>query len=383
MEFNPRIFLRLVTAHSLRSYFEQRCLLGDFNWENAGSDVESLHAAWMALRPEDRHAVWVDFENTFGLASRRGIQTLLDTGHAQHQDMLPCMGKGALAEKAFRVLLSHPEVFQVASQFAWADGLTRHWQPRQDIPAAQPDLRSEALAQFKSAVSARYFAADGRGEYCEAEVYWRGDVVYVMIYLADHPEAVVHFEGSNRLKRSTQQRAFDVVYKYEPATGAFEIYAEGTKEFRRSLAQDFISHVLRLDLVLPMEEAPAFDLDKLKDEHFRFETGGASGVQSMQLRSMCLAVGGAGGGRITFTAPPRSRTTHLHKFIEHGLNKEQVPLQDLTVERVTIQANVLNGRPRPISVTFQISSGNTCNLKDTPEHGKIRTCLKRSGLICA
>lgn len=383
LEFNPRNFLRLVSVYLLREYFEQHNLLSDFDWNGLPNSVEPLYSAWMALPARDRQAVWVDFETAFGLSSRRGIQTLVDAGRSSNEDVLLVMGKGSNADKVFRVLLNRPHVFRTAGQFAWADGLKRHWHPRQDLPAAEPQLGIEALQQLKQSVSARYLEAEGRGEYCEAEVFWRGDVVYVMIYLADHPEAVVHFEDSNQLKRSTQQRAFDVVFRYEPASGAFEMYAEGDKEFRRSLAQDFVTSILRREVVLPLDESLAFDLERLKDPSFRFATDGLDGVRSMDLRSMRLAAAGPGGGRITFGAPPRISKPQLHHFIRRGLNEAHLPLEKLTVEHVTINAQVANGTRRPASVTFNISASNACNLKDTPEHNKIRTCLKRSGVILA
>lgn len=381
MEFTPRHFLRLVSSPLLRTYFEQRRLLDDFDWDGLGEPVEPLHTAWMALPAKDRHTVWVDFENVFGLCSRRGLQTLLESAGTDRERVASAMGKGSTADKAFRVLLEHPDTFRVASQFAWADGLKRHWQPRQDIPAAEPSTEPDSLARLKDAVVARYRELDDRGEYSEVEAHWRGDALYVMIYISDHPESVVHFEDSNQLKRSTQQRAFDVVYRYEPASGAFEMYAEGDKEFRRSLAQDFVSRILRHDVTLPLEEQLAFDLEKLKDPNFRFATDSLDGVRSMELCAMRLAAAGANGGRITFGAQPRIPKPQLHEFIKRGLNETHLPLGKLTVEHVTIKAQVANGSRRPASVTFNISASNTCNLKDTTEHNKIRTCLKRSGVI--
>jgi hypothetical protein len=125
----------------------------------------------------------------------------------------------------------------------------------------------------------------------------------------------------------------------------------------------------------------SFDIEKLKDPNFRFATDSLDGVRSMELCAMRLAASGANGGRITFGAQPRTSKPQLHDFIKRGLNEAHLPLNKLTVEHVTIKAQVANGSRRPASVTFNISASNTCNLKDTTEHNKIRTCLKRSGVI--
>lgn len=382
-EFSPQHFLRLVANSLLQRYFRERDLLSGFDWEGLGDDRAPLYEAWMALPGKVRHACWVNFETAFGLFSRRGIQTLLDSAGspAEREKVLGTMGKGSTADKVFRVLLDHPDVFALARRFVWADGLKRHWQARQDLPAADPQTDDASLAELKEAVAERYRKLDGRGEYSKAEAHWRGEALYVMIYLSDHPEAVEEFEDSDDLKRATRQCAFDVVYRYEPASGAFEMYAEGDKEFRRSLAQDFVDCVLKQEVALPVDEVLSFDLEKLKNPEFRFVTDGVDGVRSMELRSMRLAAAGDGGGRITFSTPPRTPNGKLHPFIKRGLNESELPLESLTVEHVTINAQVANGTRRPSSVTFQIASSNTCNLKDTAEHDKVRTCLKRSGVI--
>lgn len=382
-EFSPQHFLRLVAKSLLQRYFAELGLLREFDWEALGDDKVPLYEAWMALPGKVRHACWMDFETAFGLFSRRGIQTLLDSAGspAERGKVLATMGKGSTADKVFRVLLDHPDVFTLARRFAWADGLKRHWQARQDLPAAQPQTDYASLAELKEAVSERYRTLDGRGEYSKVEAHWRGHTLYVMIYISDHPEAVEEFEDSDDLKRATRQRAFDVVYRYEPASGAFEMYAEGDKEFRRSLAQDFVDRVLKQEVVLPVDEVLSFDLEKIKNPDFRFVTDGAKGVKAMELRSMRLVAAGTDGGRITFGTPPRTPNAKLHPFIKRGLNETRLPLDTLTVEQVTINAQVANGTRRPSSVTFQITSSNTCTLKDTPEHDKIRTCLKRSGVI--
>jgi hypothetical protein len=381
MEFTPRHFLHLVSLPLLRTYFEQRRLLLNFDWDGLGESVEPLYSACKALPSQERQVAWVDFETVYGLCSRRGLQTLLDASGRSREDVAASMGKGSIADKVFRVLLAHPDVFVVASHFAWADGLKRYWQPRQDVPAAEPAVDPESLVTLKNAVVARYQELDDRGEYSEVEAHWRGDVLYIMIYISDHPESVVHFEGSNQLKRTTQQRAFDVVYRYEPASGAFEMYAEGARELRRSLAQEFVTTILRQNVTLPLEEQLVFDLDKLKDPSFQFKIDRENGVKSMELLSMRLAAPGTDGGRITFGTLPREKKPQLHSFIRRGLNESELPLGNLAVEHVTIRARVANGTQRASTVTFQISSANTCNLKDTLAHNKIRTCLKRSGVV--
>jgi len=380
-EYNPRNILRVVSTPLLQEYFDLRGLLTGFDWDQFS--VESLYDVWMALPAADRNAVSVDFQNAFNLTSRQGIKTILEAGRSQGIDLLPAIGTGrASVDKVFRVLLDQPEVFRIATNFAWADNLKRYWYRRHDLPQVPPDLSPEAREALRLAISARYMRDEGRGEFCEIEVYPRGDAHYFMVYLADHPSSVICFENSNQLKRSLQQRAFDVVFRFEGTSGSLELYAEGSAELRQALAEMFVRCVLRQDMALDKVPAPVFALDRLKDPDFRFKIDPADGIKAMRLRSMRLGANGSDGGRITFTAPPRSKDYRLHRFIDRGLNATNYPLADLKVECVTIQAQMLRGNPRPTSVTFNLTSSNSCNLKDTPEHNKIRECLKRSEILC-
>jgi len=101
----------------------------------------------------------------------------------------------------------------------------------------------------------------------------------------------------------------------------------------------------------------------------------------MRLLSMQLMAPDATEDRITFTTSPRSQPARLHGWIKRGLNGKELPLASLKVEHVEIHAALDNGGARPSSVRFNLTSNNACNLKDTPEHDRVRACLKRSEVM--
>ncbi|MBE0657141.1 MAG: hypothetical protein IH602_05595 [Bryobacteraceae bacterium] len=378
-EYNPKNFLRIASPDLLQTYFEQRGLLASYNWESC--DAESLFALLSEIPPDVRQAVSVDFQNVFVLACKKGIATLIDAGRAQGVDLAAVEKGRASIDKVLRVLIDHPAVFQLACSFVWADGLQRYWYRRRDFPPPLSGLKEPSIAALQSALSAYYSTNEGRGEFCQVEVHERNGVDYVMVYLADYPSAIVCFEGSNQLKRSFQRRAFDVVFKLDRVSGGLELYAEGTRQLREDLAGILVRSIHGETAALDDDAHAVFDLDRLKDPEFRFKIDPSDGIKSMKLRSMRLGAPGIDGGRITFTAPPRSREYRLHRFIDRGLNNTNYPLATLKVEHVTIHAQMLIGNPRPMTVTFNLSSSNSCNLKDTPEHNGIRECLKRSEIL--
>lgn len=378
-EYNPKNFLRIASPDLLHTYFEQRRLLGSYNWE--GCDADSLFAALSDVPADERQAVSVDFQNVFTLACKKGIATLLDAGKAKEVDLAGVEMGRATIDKVLRVLIDHPAVFQLACSFAWADGLSRYWYRRCDFPPPPAPLGAASIAALQRALSEYYSTNEGRGEFCQVEVYERNGVDCLMVYLADYPSAIVCFENSNQLKRSFQQRAFDVVFKLDRESGALELYAEGTRQLREDLAGILVRSIHGETVVLGDGAQVVFDLDRLKNPEFRFKIDPSDGIKSMNLRSMRLGAAGTDGGRITFTAPPRSKEYRLHRFIDRGLNAANYPLATLKVEHVTIHAEMLKGNPRPMTVTFNLTSNNSCNLKDTPDHNGIRECLKRSEIL--
>jgi hypothetical protein len=363
----------------LQEYFEQRRLLLYFDWDDG--DIEPLYSAWMGLPAQEHRAVSVDFQRLTSLCSKQGIQTLLDVGRSAGFDLVPVMAQEkSNVAKVFRVLLDRPDLFRIASLLMCAHNLKRYWYRRRDLPQLALDLSEPALAELKRALSAHYVLNQDRGEYCHIEVYPRGDQHYVMVYLADYPSMAVCFENSDQLNRSLQQQAFDVVFIFDPAQGRLDLYAEGTCELRNELGQMFARHLLRQEVTLDTVTGPLFNIGPLKDPSFRFRIDPSDGISWMRVKSIRLSACGREPGVGTFETVPRTKDDNLYAFLQRALNTKELPLEELRVERVTIQAQFSRGDPRPPSVTFSIGS-NSCNLKDTPEHNKIRECLRRSEIL--
>ena len=380
IEYNPKKFLLLIPIACLREYFEKRHLLADLNWnELSDKDKDVVYEAWQALPERQKAAVGVDFHNVAGLATAQGIQIMIEEGRFPKHGLDLVAELAAVpshTEKAFYVLLNHPRVFKVASQFNYADSLKRYWHPRRGLPRKPPNLTVEAREALKKAISEYYMTNQGRGEFPEIDVYLRfASVHYFIVYLADYPDTFVGYDGEGKLDRRPQLPAFDVVFRYDECRGQLDLYAEGTRQLRNDLEVIFSNTILAEDPG-PEPVGPSFDLDRLKDPKFPFVTEPADGVFSVELRSMQLAVPQDDGGRITFDLPPY-RGGDIHQLIEKGLKQTHWNLEDLPVDRVKLKFTFVNGKPRPKTVSFDLST-NSCPLKDhVPEHVVIRGCLKR------
>lgn len=380
IEYNPKKFLLLVPTAQLRAYFDKRHVLSDLNWDSiVENERESIYVAWQALQPEQKDAIGVDFQNVAALAMRQGVQTIIEEGRYHGVDLAPELAKLAShTEKAFHILLNHPRVFRVASQFNHADNLKRYWHRRHDLPAKEPNLSPEARTALKDAVGEYYVANQGRGEFSDLDLYLRfGCIHYFMVYLADYPNTFVGYNEDGKIDRHPQTPAFDVVFKYDQSRGHLELYAEGPRQLRRDLEKIFGDTILAEDLSLEPPNAIAFALERLKDPEFPFPTDPSDGIFCVRLRSMRLSVPEKSVGRVTFETMPYSDDGDVHDLMSKTLSQTHWHIEDLRVDQVSMKVTFVHGKPRPKTVTFNISP-SSCNLKDeVPEHATIKRCLRK------
>jgi hypothetical protein len=65
--------------------------------------------------------------------------------------------------------------------------------------------------------------------------------------------------------------------------------------------------------------------------------------------------------------------------MDKTLNHQRLSSETVTVTQATMQV-IFATSGRPKTITFQISYPDSCNLKDKPEHLKIKEYLKRWGI---
>jgi hypothetical protein len=140
IEYNPRKFLLLVPMPMLHQYFDSRGVLADLPWDDlTEKDHERVYADWQALPQKKRDTVGADFLDVACLATKQGVQVIIEEGKFHSQDLAAELAVlPSHTEKAFHTLLEHPRVFRVARQLNYADNLTRYWHRRDDLPKKPP-----------------------------------------------------------------------------------------------------------------------------------------------------------------------------------------------------------------------------------------------------
>jgi len=381
-QYSPKQFLRQVPNALLRTFFERRGELADVNWDELEEmDADPIFEAWQALPEGSRNDVERWFRSIADLASTEGLQTLIEEGQFHEVDLMAALGslKG-LHEKAFWVYLNYEKVFTSAGRLNRADHLNGRYWKRRLLPAKKPDISHPTRELLADAISRFYREQQGRGEHCTVEVYLRREKIhYFFAYPADYADTVIVYNERGSFQRQLQKGAFEVIFAYNEGSGALDLFVQGDKKVRREMETLFSRLILKEELRAEDPTANPFELNGLRSPDFDFPTDPADGIQDVRVKSLRLSLVGPGFGRITFESDARTKRGDIHELMDKALNHQRLAAETLNVTQVTMQVTFArDGRPK--TITFQISYPDGCNLKDRPEHLKIKEYLKRWGI---
>ena len=258
-----------------------------------------MYDAWTALRPVDRTPAEGVFRQVHDLATAAGVQALVAEGLAHGVDLAdelePVDGFHAKALTAF---LRWPQVFRTAWQVHHADALPgRYWRRRTGLDHVPPDLSAEAIGKFRTALSEYLRREQGRGHRVWVDIYDRGDrSFWVFAYPDDYTQTYVGHDDDGRFRRHPHRPAFEVVFHYDRAAGALDLYAPGDAHLKDWLEDVFGDHFLRGELPADRPDRPAYSLDLLRSRDCLHvldpDPGGM--IVGVRIRKVRLTIPGAG-----------------------------------------------------------------------------------------
>jgi hypothetical protein len=170
----------------------------------------------------------------------------------------------------------------------------------------------------------------------------------------------------------------EVIFVYRPADGVLELWAKGNQEHKEDLMRVLCQTILGLKDLPEKDPVPDYDLSGLKDRNKDLSTDATDGVEAVDIKMLRIGMG-ARGQRITFEAnPSRGAPKALYDLVDSALNKENVPLESVHLERARMRltfAPVNGGRQK--TLTFEIGYPDYCGLTDAKHDQIARKYLKR------
>jgi len=347
--------------------------------------AEAISDAIEQLPDEVREAIEGDFEQVNELAYTNGVEAILEEAAFRKRtwpgtsidwvERFPEMSNHY--ERAFRVFLEDPDLFQVAGRF---DEMDRHGrrQRRTIDKNLVPKIEPEDLAALGTAIVGIYKPLSG-SKRCTVDNYLRRDPDRhcYFVYPEYHVVTELSYSKNDELKPVTRRPVLEIILVYRPADGVLELWARGNQEHKEELMRALCKTILGLDDLPKKSNEPDYDLSSLKNRDKDFRTDDEDGVEAVDIKMLRISLG-ATGRRITFEAKPSQKAPKaLYDLLDAALNKENVPLESVHVDRARMRLTFepVNGGRRK-TLTFEIGHPNSDTLEDGKYDQIARKCLK-------
>jgi len=381
--FDPRKTLKHIANPLLREFFTHRDELSDVPWDDLTEHkIDPIFEAWQALPLNTQLEVQVILRDIHELADHRGLAVLAEeVGWRIPDRMAEYEAQEGKADRAMWVYLNTPEAFAEAALFARADALAagRQWKRRNSLPKVSLEVDAIMLGRLQDGLSGFYGPTQMRGRRCEVLHYHRhegGD--YFFAYLDDYPDKHLVFdESSDRPVVRADRQAFQNVFVYNPDDGSMEVFAPGGRRVWEPLQSAFCHAVLgrRVDPADPMK--PIYKLDHLLTPDFPLPTDPADRVEESRLKRIRLGQRGRRDA-LELTVDPRDGKYEIYRKLEKlrrvGLVNDATRVFSASFELRFVH----EGCGRRKTMSFDVSTPNSCNLKSKPDEQRAvgERCLK-------
>jgi hypothetical protein len=359
-QFSLATVIRMTTNELLQAFFEK---LGNPCWSmdwthRPRRHVDSVLQCLSYFSPEDRTSAELIFRQVFELACPSGLARLRESAFGSRIE-------GQIPEfhnpycQALWVWLHAPRVFDQAYLYHQVECLSS-WTKRGDFPCVTPNTDATSLEALGTELTRLLTKEEGRGHRCTVEHCRREDGAdYYFCFPDDYPRTVQTHNRRGQLVSRTIQQTFEIVFAYRQEAGTLELHAKVPKRLKPELEDAFAWLILE-ERLAPSEPRPVYDLNRLLDRSFRFETDPADDI-FVQLR------------RLSVDLPDRTRVMLQPKWVpvedapglvSSYLKEERATPEDVSVAGVTFQFNFrrTTGRERG-TMTFDVNVPNTCSLR--------------------
>jgi hypothetical protein len=193
-QYSSKDFFRQMPNALLARYFAGKGLLAELDFVALPeARPDTLFEAWLALTDAQRHAAEADFREILALSDRKGFTAIVDEARWQLEDQPDVLGTfvQSLAEqedfhaRAMVAFLDHPECWQGATRFHYADGLA-HWRKRKNLPRQPAAVDAASIERLAQLIGHYFRQTEGRGRHSVVEPYRRGDRDYFFAFPEDH-----------------------------------------------------------------------------------------------------------------------------------------------------------------------------------------------------
>ncbi len=382
--FSSPQFLRLVSKPLLQEYFHQKGLLLNFNFEQLGdTEIAPIHEAIQGLPGKIRAEVDSDFHAVHDLGSATGpvaiVQAARSYGVAFPDEFASIKDT---YEQAFRCLLEHPDVFNLALRFWETDTFGQaHWVRRPGLAVVEPDRSDIAITALRVNLQSHFLQKEGRGYNCYIECYPREGDLYCYVYLEDYGRMDLEFmEDEGPPQRRHRRPVFNIVFVYSPGKERLDTNYHGSRRDTHELQRLFAYAMLNILLDPPRRSGRVYNLERLKERAFAWVFEPSWNIKRVVVKRLRLSALQGVDRNISISGDTLRRADVVYDLLDDAFAVGQT--LRLTQYRVT-QAEIkveFHSSYRRRSLPFTLTDPDRSTLGLDGDDRNIQEMLVRSGI---
>jgi hypothetical protein len=377
LPFSFRHFLRQTPSPILKAFFDDRGVeFGDaVDWQAAEHVIaRQIAEAMDGMSGEQVTPLISGLERAHALSDEHGIRALLNAAENPQALLATFDGAENDQERALRVLVEDPTVFERAEDIRYFDyrvdgNYGRRFQAQH---GATVNRDSGTLEKFECAVGAYFRSIDGSGRSCVAEVIDRNadGTVQVTLFVEGLASNAVGFDQGG-LYRRPQRPAIQAAVVYCGRTGTIETVAKGGKpvheELRKLFAQQLLCIEPRFDGIRPRR----FRLGMLAGRP-TLPTNPADGIERARVRRLKLLPTANRPGAVVIEGPSDRPDVSAQGLSADWFQDWDPVARGFHIVQATISIHFrsIDGR-RPRTIHVDLTSLGSSNLKRFKQDDRI------------
>ena len=373
--YDPRKVLRETDNLVLKEFFGREGILGDVDFENRKeTEVEDIFEKLLKLEPLAWKKIDSVFRRVYELACENGIIRLIeeakDFGLKLNEELEELRGK---YNKAFRVFMEHPNVFESAevTQFLYS---LQGWKQKDGLPKEPPNLNEKNIRMLESELRDYFVDKEGRGNRCKVEHHNKGDRTYICAYPENYSMLEISYDKDSQLDRTYRKPVIEIYFLYNDTEGSLSVKTRGGYQKKDDLLRIFIKSILGPEYLPPERTRKVFELNRFaKKGEINFNTPMEDGRVIVDLKLI----------RITYHSNSKKRRVILEgedqEEIYKMIEKFKLPVDESEITKVKLHVE-FERVDRNKSVTFELTYPDSCTLGDSDYDLKIRQYLKDWGI---
>lgn len=374
-----------------RLFVEEHKVLGDLAWESLSARwIEPLVEAWSDLKHDVCRNVEVILQVVNELSDGRAHRVLMEDVERMRPELRDqVMAWTGAADRALWLYLQARDLFDEAAKFAKAEAyrdgqFANRWNSMPKVPL---NVTPAMKAALEGGVRDYYHQKELRAKRCCVHHSRRPNGTdYFYAYIPEWADKRLGFDPNGDLTPQELNFAFHDVFIFDPNDGSLEIIAKGGQKVRMPLRRTFCDTVLSINVSDTDPIKPCYHLDHLLDPDFSFTTEPEDRIASVWVKRMRFVSAERGPKVFSDTLDfgervPWSEARVIALEALAGLPGDRA---DWCISSVGLQLEFLSdGRRKSTTMTFQISTPNTCDLKSKPEHAQEvgARCIRRWGIL--